>query len=184
MTSRAIYLQAKIAGNLVRVHCADRADGWVEGFIVGVGKDFFALEVVEDGAWLNGFRCLRFDDVSSIEIPAPHFKFTAKALELKNIIRTEETKLNLWSLRGLLESGAKLFPLTSLFIQWEDGELSDVCYIGKVISISSSEVTIACIDPDAEWHDDHDTFPLDRIYRVDYGDEYAKALFLVSSTVP
>jgi hypothetical protein len=184
MTSRAIYLQAKIAGNLVRVHCADRVDGWVEGFIAGVGRDFFALEVVEGSACLNGFSCMRFDDITKIEIPAPHSKFIVKTLELKKIVRSEEPDLNLWSLQGLLESGARLFPLTSLFIQRKDGELSDFCYIGKIISVSNSEVTIACIDPNAKWYDDHDTYPLDLIYRVDYGDEYAKALFLVSSADP
>lgn len=172
-------LKAQNTGTIVRVRCDDREDGWAHGIIVCVGTELFALAVIGNDIRFDGFSCMQFKDVTKIETPDPHHEFIQKALEIKGQECPQFPDFDLSSIRALLDSGEDPFPLANLHVQHKDGE--NVCYIGKVIMTTDTKVTMWCIDPDANWDQQSSTYPLDIIYRVDYGETYTEALHLVAS---
>lgn len=168
---------AQAQGKIVRVYRNGLEDGWVDGYVVGVGKDFFALQVIVDACFFDGFDCLRYCDVTDLKVPAPYARFLEKALLARGQTRASALDVDLDSLPALLRSAAKAFPLVSIFYEVDD----DVCYIGIVQRVTDSEVRMLEISPHARWHKNPTLHPLAAISRVDFGAAYEEALLLVAS---
>ncbi len=169
--------QASISGNLVRVHREGLEDGWADGYIAAVGTDFFALELVSDSIRFDGFNCLRYADVTTFENPAPYANFQTKALGMRGLHRQESLPVDLSGLSPLLRTAGAAFPLLTIHIESSD---PDVCFIGKVASVSDERLDLIQVTPDAECEVGATQFALSEITRVDFGGDYEDALLLVA----
>ena len=174
---------AQTSGQIVRVY---RDEERVDGFVTAVGKTFFILEIFSETIHLNGFNCFRFEDVEDCEVPAPNEAFKLKVLQARKIQRTPAPNIDLASTSALLKSAAQAFPVATIHLKYDDEDdaydedLSDVCYIGKIMEVNSTEVTLHEILPDAEWNNERTTYPLELIDRVDFAGGYEEALLLVA----
>lgn len=185
MTYREKILEAHKSGHIVRIRSEDRTEGHVDGFVAAVGVEFFALEIFNETIHLDGLNCMRFTDVTGCESPAPYHEFKLRVIEARNLKRAPTPELNLSSLRSLLQTSQKTFPIATLHMQFDDDpdeyeeDLSDVCYIGEITKVRGTNVVMRCITPGAEWDPELETFDLNNVYRVDFGGGYEEALLLV-----
>lgn len=168
--------QARAADEIARIYRAGLDDGWVDGFVVALGPEFFALEILDKAVRLDGFNCLRYADVTECLVPAPHENFIRKALAARDAKRFEAFSVELTSLASLLVTASGVFPLVTIHLEGNETG----CFIGKVLAIESGELKLLHITPDAEWEDDPTPYALRGITRVDFGGGYEEALHLAA----
>jgi len=169
-------LRAAMASRtLVRIErCCE--DGWVDGYVVALAKQWFVLHVVGEGITFVGYQAFRVKDVTSHVAPAPYAAFKEKALRMRKLRRTVPAKLDLSSTAALLLSANAKFPLVTVHCELVDPE---VCHIGQVIEVSRTAVKLCEIDPDATWDSELTSHRLTKITRIDFGGPYEEALALV-----
>lgn len=168
---------AQACGEIVRVFRDGIEDGWVDGFVVGLGPDFFAMQVFDKACRVDGYNCFRYCDLTDLKTPAPHAWFLKQALIARARAQSPELTIDLTSLAALLLSAGKAFPLVAVFFLEDEEEL---CFIGQVQSVTSSEVQMLEISPNAEWDRTPTLRPLGGITCVEFGGAYAETLHLVS----
>jgi len=167
---------AQARGEIIRVYREGLEDGWADGFVAGVGPDFFAVQLIDKACRVDGFNCLRYCDITDLTVPTPHAHFLERALLARGQTQVSGLAIELTSLPTLLQSAGKAFPLVSIFYETDEG----VCYIGRVQGVTASEVRMLDISPDAQWDSTPTLHPLAGITRVDFGGAYEEALLLVA----
>ena len=169
--------QALTEGTLVRVMREGLEDERVDGYIVGLGATYFAINVFDGFGRLDGVNCLRFEDVTESILPAPHHGFLERNLALQNAVRQTSFEVDMSSLQTILLTAGSLYPLIIVHLEDDD----DVCFIGKFISVDDESLTIEYVSPDGEWCEVSE-YDLAEITRVDFGGEYEAALYRVAQS--
>lgn len=167
---------AQARGEIIRVYREGLEDGWADGFVAGIGPDFFALQLIDMSCRIDGFSCLRYCDVTDLVVPGPHAQFLERALLARGQTPCGGLAIDLTSLPTLIQSAGKAFPLVTIHYEKED----EACYIGRVQSVTASEVHMLDISPDAQWNSMPTVRSLSGITRVDFGGAYEEALHLVA----
>lgn len=151
--------------------------GTVNGYVLDIGPIFFLVLVVGgDGVRFNGFSCFRLMDVRRLKVPHKYATFVETAQKKLGEKIPKKPAIVLKSLDKLLLSASRNFPLITVHREKID---PDVCYIGRVESVSSNRVSLLEIGPDARWDDQTESYRLAQITRVDFGGQYEEALHLV-----
>jgi hypothetical protein len=174
---RSKIADACSSGTIVRLYRETLEHGWAHGYVEAVGKDFFALSLIDDGIRFDGYNCFRFKDISKCIAPDPNADFLVSALKLRHDKRPKFKALDVSSLSALVKSAAKRFPLLTLHLE-DDGD--SVCYIGRLVAVSDDEISILQVTPAGKWEADPQHYELSTITRVDFGGAYEQALFLVA----
>ncbi len=156
-------------------------EGSVMGYVLAVGPQLFLLALVDENIRFNGFQCLRLQDVRNLEVPAKHAPFIEAALRLRGEKRPRTPAVVVDSIQELLSTANRAFPVITIH---RETVAPDVCHIGRVVSVSDSEVSLLEIGPDARWDDDALSYRTREITRVDFGGDYEEALMLVGSINP
>lgn len=76
----------------------------------------------------------------------------------------------------MLLSASEHFPLVTIHRERVN---PDVCYIGRVDSLSGGLLALQKIGPDGVWEKTPETYKTAEITRVDFGGGYENALYLV-----
>jgi len=120
------------------------------GFLVGLGDTFFGLHIISEAVRLDGYVCLRPEDIN--EYQAPHHKsdFYFNALNIRNMHPLIPEGVDFRNAETILKTAGAHFPLVTIHTEIVDPE---VCYIGKVISIENGILRLHEIDSDAVWND-------------------------------
>lgn len=165
--------------NNVLVHFTRSLEqGSVMGYILAAGPRFFLLALVDENIRFNGFQCLRLQDVRNLQVPAKQTAFVEAALKLRGQKRPRTPRVNVQTIQELLSTAGRLFPVITIH---RELVAPDVCHIGKVVSVSESEVSLLEIDADARWEDEILTYRTKQITRIDFGGDYEQALVLVGN---
>jgi hypothetical protein len=151
--------------------------GNVDAYVVGVTRELCLVCVVSNHILFDGFQVLRLEDISTVESPGPHAGFLERALRLRGQNHPQKPRIDLGSLRSVLTSASRAFPLITIHREIVDPE---VCHVGVVERISDETVKLKEIDPDAKWVEDRATYAMREITRVDFGGLYEDALSLVA----
>lgn len=152
-------------------------DGWVRGYVVGIGPAFVMLAEVSDHIRFNGFGCYRLADIKNLQ-PAPYPAFVEAALEKLGEAQPETPAVALNSVGDILATAGRLFPVVTVHL---DKRLS---HIGAVVSVDGGVVWMQDIGPDATWDARPAARPLDEVTRIDFGGAYETALALVGGPAP
>ncbi len=163
----------------VRVEC-EAFEGEFVGLVQGLGDTLLSVALLDDRVRMGGVDVLRLEDVSDVEFPAPHVDFYESALRLRGEASPEPDTIDLSSIRTVLESVAKLTPLTVIH---REGVELDVCEIGQVVEFEAEHFGLREIDPDADWYDEVTQLSYAEVTRVGYGGDYEAALALVAGIV-
>ncbi|KSB88307.1 hypothetical protein AS593_09160 [Caulobacter vibrioides] len=155
-------------------------DGWVRGYVVGVGPVFLMLAEVGDDVRFDGFGCYRLVEVKNLE-PAPYPEFVEAALDKRGEVLPEPPAVALNSIGDILATAGRLFPV--LTVHTEAGKASD-CHIGAIAGVEGGVAWMQDIGPDAVWEARPAARPLDTVTRVDFGGGYETALALVGGPPP
>jgi hypothetical protein len=147
------------------------------GFVVGLSESLVLLHVLNSGTMrLNGYTAVRLKD---IEECSDDDTFAPGALKLLGERPKPQPDLLLLDMPGLLSSVGAHFPLLELFQEREGGSF----YIGRVVGFGKKKVHLQAISRGAEWGDVY-KFTCSEITRVDFGDGYDQALWLVARRQP
>jgi hypothetical protein len=78
----------------------------------------------------------------------------------------------------LLESLTREFPLFTIHQEWLD---SDVCFVGRLATMSASTFGLKEIDPDSRWRGSR-PYKFKDLTKVDFGGGYENALASLAAT--
>lgn len=162
----------------IRIYREDIEDGYVSGFIAAIGQSFFVIELISDSIYLDGFVCLRLEDVSHVEHPSPSWKFLERALSLRNQQPADDLNVDCKTVSTLLESIPDGVGLVAVHSEKVD---PGVCFIGKIASIGKEILKLDTVSPEAEWHTEGMEFRLSDITQINFGGAYEDALYQVVS---
>lgn len=151
-------------------------DGWVRGYVVGVGPAFVMLSEVSDHIRFNGFGCYRLADVKNLQ-PAPYPEFVEAALEKLGEKQPDTPAVALNSIDDIVATAGALFPVIAAYSE------TDV-HIGAFVSLEGGVVWMRGIGPDAAWDAQTTARRLDDLTRIDFGGAYETALALVGGPAP
>jgi hypothetical protein len=179
---RAQLREAQQQQQLIRLWRGELEHGSFCGYVGGVGREFFLLWVVGDGITYDGMYIMRHRDISELEAPDKHAVFMEKALALKHILPRPPRGFPLDDIREVVQAAAKQSPVIGVHVDSEDE--SEVCYIGKVISIEEDGFNMQEISPDAEWLREASFFSWDEVSTISIEDGYAQSLLAVAGTPP
>ncbi|MCZ8373729.1 MAG: hypothetical protein O9342_00005 [Beijerinckiaceae bacterium] len=158
-----------------------RYDNWfISGYVVGLGPGFVMILVVNDRVWLDGFECLRRNDIVGAEND-PYAEFQERALTLRGETIPDIPPVSLVNIEDMLETAGRAFPLITVHCEAEDPE---VCYIGHVHEVLGGELVMRNVTPAAKWEPELERYPTSSITRVAFGGDYEEALWAVAGDPP
>ena len=179
---RAQLREAQQTQTLVRLWREELEHGSFCGYVGGVGREFFLLWVVGDGITYDGMYVMRHRDVSELEAPDKHAPFMEKALAVKHLMPRTPRGFPLDNIREVIQAAAVQAPVIGVHVDSEDE--SEVCYIGRLISVEEDGFNMQEISPDAEWLREASFFSWDEVSTVSIEDGYATALLAVAGAPP
>jgi hypothetical protein len=151
-------------------------DGWVKGYVVGIGPVFLMLAEVSDHVRFNGFGCYRLADLKNLQ-PAPYPEFVEAALEKLGETQPETPAVALNSIDDIVTTAGNLFPIIAAYTETD-------AHIGAVVSLEGGVVWMRDIGPDAIWDAQPVARRLEDLTRIDFGGAYETALALVGGPPP
>jgi hypothetical protein len=153
--------------------------GTVNGYVLAVGPQFFLIALLSDGIRPNGFQCYRLSDIRRLRVPDKYAQFHEAVLKKRGIRLPKKPPVVVSSLAQLLISANRAFPLVTIHREKVD---AGACWIGRVVDLSKSHVTLLEIGPGAIWDNQLESYRLSEITRVDFGGDYESALQLVGGS--
>ena len=150
-------------------------DGFISGYVLGVGPAWFMLLLVDDRVRFNGHQFFRMSNISKLRTD-PYEKFVETAMKKRKLRRPKAPRVDLSTTETLLRSTLGKCPLTTIHTEGVD---PNVCYIGRIIAIDATTGSMLEIRPGAVWHRKPSSFRLRDITRLNIGGDYEDALYLV-----
>jgi hypothetical protein len=176
-TVKSKIVEAFESNNIVWAYRENLEVGKAHGYVDAIGKDFFILNCIDGSIRFDGYNCMRFKDITKCVSPAPHVDFTKLALKKRKLKRQKVKGVDPSSLTSLIESAAKQYQLLVIHFEVSD---PDICYIGKLLSVSKTHISLLEVTPDGTWSAKARQYKLSEITRVDFGGGYEEALSLVA----
>ena len=180
--SRAQLREAQQKQLLVRLWRGELEHGSFCGYVGSVGREFVLLWVVGDGITYDGMYVMRHRDITELEAPDKHNDFMQKALVLKNLVPRLPSSFPLDSIRDVVQAASAMATVIGVHVDSEDE--SEVCYIGRLISVEDDGFNMQEITPDAEWLREPSFFAWDEVSTVTMEDGYAQSLLAVAGAPP
>ena len=169
-------------GELVRVWRSDLEDGSFCGYLAGMGKEWLLMWVVGDQISFDGLYALRLADISEVEAPDGHHVFIEKALAIRDIHPRLPRDFPLDDIDQVLRATAEHAAVMGVHVDSE--EETEVCYIGRLLSIEEDGFNLQEITPDAEWLREPSFFAWDEVSTISFDEPYARALLDVAGQWP
>jgi hypothetical protein len=163
------------------IRCTDRFNpGWFHGYVLAVGAKEFLIAIVDDAMRLNGFECHQISNIKTIK-PDPYAAFVEAALRARTLKPPRKAPIAGDSIRTWLPNANTAFPLVTIHVERIK---SDVCYIGRIVSMADDVLQLQKIEPGAKWYRTTERFRWKDITRIGFGQAYESALHLVGGNPP
>jgi hypothetical protein len=157
---------------------ADRVDG----FVVGIGAEWVALQQLSDRIVFDGWALLRRKDIQAVTIKPNPECFEIRALKARELWPPSAPALDLDDVLGAVSSAAKAAKtLVSISDDFYNPEL---CWIGTVGSIDRDRLQVTEVNPRGRWVRKPHTFDPADVTRIDFGGGYEEALHLAAGPPP
>jgi hypothetical protein len=155
--------------------------GRIEGYVLDVGPKFFLMAIVDERIRFNGFQCMRFSDVTRLEVPASNSDFIVAALIKRGESIESKPHIDLSSAASILKSASRIVPLVTIHTQKSH---PDRCWIGSPLGATGTHEALLEIGPDAVWEIVPTMKAFKPITRIDFLGGYEEALYLVGGEPP
>jgi hypothetical protein len=147
--------------------------GKISGFVVDFSKSLILLQRFDWNTFqLNGYSVIHCEDIASYRFFHKNEYWQFRAIRKFKLKPKIPAGISVSSLPSLLESVAKVFPLVTIH---RDKINDQVCYIGKLTSVSQKTFTIEDLNCNAEWTGPRQ-FKFSDVTLVDFGGGYENAL--------
>jgi hypothetical protein len=178
---RARLEQAASDTVAVRVSRRIKGSDRLEGFVVGIGRAWLLLAVLDPDTHLNGYAAVRLADVSKVKLRAGVDGLAGRALAARGQWPPAGVALPLDEAAGLVRTAAEVAPLVGLLTEEDD---PNAIVIGRPVRLGKRSVRLLEIDPDARWAGEPSRWAYADVTRVDLLDRYQEALALVGGPPP
>jgi hypothetical protein len=163
---------------LVKIDRAPIDEHPLEGFLLEQTKELILVNLVNsDVVCLNGYSVVRRRDVRKLKAQRKD-EFIIRAFRFKNIAPRKPPGVSIAGWPALLESLTREFPLFTIHQEWLDAE---VCFVGRLATMSASTFGLKEIDPDARWSRSR-SYKFRDLTKVDFGGGYEDALARLAAT--
>lgn len=154
-------------------------DDDMHGFVLACSDTLTLLHVLNTMTYtLNGYSVIRNDDVSLYAVyDRPDYYYESRVLRLKGINPEPQPDISLENFSDLIVSIDKLYPLLTVY---REEIKNDICFIGRLATVTPKTFTLDEVDDCAEWIGPH-RYRFADITRVEFGSGYEEALDLVST---
>lgn len=148
----------------------------LRGVVLAYSDTLTLLNVLDDDFYFNGFTVFRNSDVTHCKAYDDKDHFVNRALRLKSEKPQRKPKVDLTDWKALLISAQALFPLITIH---QEAIANQVCYIGRLTSMTEKMFSMYEINTNAEWDRTYRRKLID-LTRVDFGGGYEDALWRVA----
>lgn len=153
----------------------------VEGFVVGLSREWLILHRLSDRLTFDGWISVRVQDIQAVTIYPTEDCFEIAALSARGLwppTSPAPTPKNVVELLTEAKAHASVVAVHREF------ERPDVAWCGAIRNISSDTLTFLEVNVAGGWGRKPRRFDLDDITRVDFGGGYEEALELVAGPPP
>jgi len=164
--------------NLVRIDRTELEAGSLAGYIVAYSETLVMVSLVDHDVRYNGFEIVRIEDITNFESPALQQSFVEEAIHARDLKPPKAPDVDLTSFGTALACLRDQVPLVAVYFELDEPE---VCYIGRIESLSHEFLHLYYIDPDAKFDEEPTEYRLSEITRVNFGGGYEEALHLVAA---
>jgi hypothetical protein len=153
----------------------------LEGFVVGIGPKWVALQRLSDRIAFDGWHLIRVKDIQAVSIDPNADCFEIKALKARLLWPPSAPELTLDDVVSAVGSASAAAVIVSVF---DEFDRPDVCWIGDVTFLDDSKLHLLEVDTRAGWARKPRAFDPADVTRVDFGGGYEEALSLVAGSPP
>ncbi len=170
---------ARDDADLVRIERRDCDD--VEGYVVGLGREWVLLAVLDYTIVLDEHAVLKISDVRRVRRRS-RGDMAQRALELRQQWppAAPQHPIELDDLRSLLTSLVNE-PLVTIHQEQDEPDLS---FVGAPIEVGTRSLQLLEVTPHGVWNSKPTKHRLDTITRVEVGGRYEQALLSVAGPRP
>jgi hypothetical protein len=159
--------------HLLEVERSPQKMGRISGFVVDYSESLILLQRFSwDRFQLNGYSVLPNTDIEEYRFFDKREYWQYRAIQHLKLEPKALGGISVSSLPSLLETVAKVFPLLTIHREKIN---SEVCYIGKLATVSHKSFTIEDLNADAAWTGPR-RFRFSDVTLVDFGGGYENAL--------
>jgi hypothetical protein len=179
MRERFEHAQAQLL--LARVRRWIRGADVIEGFVVGVGSKWVALQRLSDRIEFDGWTLLRLKDIQAVSLDPDEECFEVKALKARGQWPPSPAALALDQPENMLASAGRDGTMICVF---DEFSRPDVCWIGSIAALDEHSLALREVNTRGGWARSTRAFDPSDVTRVDLGGGYEEALHLVAGPPP
>lgn len=147
-------------------------------YIIDWSDEWLVTKTISGDILSDGYTVFQRTGIKNIKQSKAE-KFVSDALKLRKEKWPKispRIKKNLDKPGDIIQAVLKSFPLVTLhFERWDP----DVCFIGRDVKIKGNYLKWYGIDPNAEMKKEAFEFKLNKITKIQFGDQYSNALWQV-----
>jgi hypothetical protein len=153
----------------------------LEGFVVGTGQKWVALQRLSDRIAFDGWQLIRVKDIQAVSIDPDPDCFEVRALKARSLWPPSAADLALDDVVSAVDAASAATGMVSVF---DEFDRPDVCWIGGVASVDDSKLRLLEVNTRGGWARKPRTFDPADVTRIDFGGGYEEALRLVAGSPP
>ena len=155
----------------------------LEGFVVGIGRKWVAIQRLSGMITLDGWFLVRLKDVQAVSLEPDPDCFEVAALKARAMWPPTALDVDLDDVVGLLRSASRSSAAAMVSV-FDEFARPDACWIGAVTSVDDSTLRLLEVDTRGGWARKPRTFDPADVTRLDCGGGYEEALGLVAGPPP
>jgi len=167
--------EAMAKGRLLEYQRAVLGSEIEKGFVVGIGRKWVLIHVLDRGVRLNGYHAIRERDISRARLSTD--KFHARFLVLSNQSGVTPDGIALDRTRDLLRTATKRARIVGVNTEYDD---ESIRYIGAATDFGNRRFAIKGVSTKAKWESsDRRNYRYSEVSRIDFDGDYLRALLAV-----
>jgi hypothetical protein len=176
---RAQLQRSLVDGVPVRIFRTVVSDETLDGVVLDLAPEWILLAGLREGGYLNGYAVVRLQDFRRVEMRTTFLPFLRER-QTWPPARPEGT-IDLSGPRTFLADAARLASVVSLY---EEARRPDMLWVGSPEDWGKTSSWILAIEPDATWDDSMTRFKFKHLTRIDFADDYNKAMRSLAGPKP
>lgn len=149
----------------------------LRGFVVGVGRRWVAVALVDDREMLDGWGLVRLNTIVAVTVNRDPQSFEVRALNARSLWPPTSPDIVLDRSMEVMKSAGAAYQVISVSVRSSEGLL-----VGSVRAVDEGNLVLRTIDRQGRWQSESRRVRIRDVVRVDIGDAYAQALMLVANS--
>ncbi|MGO2533415.1 hypothetical protein [Arthrobacter rhombi] len=151
----------------------------LNGIVLQMAAEWVLLAAIRSGGYFDGYSIIRTGDIRAIKVETTFIPY----------LRTHqawppERPAGTIDLTGPASFLQEIWATAAVVVLYEEVRRPGMLWIGAPVERGKKSVWILTIAPDATWDTSMTKFKFKHPTRVDFSDDYSKAIFELAGAVP